>query len=241
MNSTPALDSSATMPAELFVDILRGYRFTVCTDAAAVARAVEVRRRVYVEGSGYAVSVPDQYDCWSWILLAEDVQTGEPVGTLRLTPRAEGPLEAEEYFRLPADLRSPRTVELTRLAILPAHRKSKTFVPAVSIGLFKLAKCFLEGRAEQLVVCSKPERIWTYDWLGFDRTGLSARYTKLNDAEHELLRFDYRRVDEILGARPFGPFFVGLEHGEIVLPRSAAPVGLHDAAVTRSLLLRRSA
>src|SRR5204863_2360181 len=103
----------------------------------------------------------------------------------RITPR-EGLLEAEEYFTLPLRLRTPRAAEISRLAILPAHRKSRTFLPIVSLGLFKLTMRFLERvDAEYMVICSRPERIWTFEWMRFSRTGLSASYTKLAGAPHE--------------------------------------------------------
>src|SRR5207245_8735713 len=42
--------------------LLKGYRFSVCEGPDAAARALEVRRRVYVEGVGYDIPVPDEYD-----------------------------------------------------------------------------------------------------------------------------------------------------------------------------------
>ena len=96
----------------IFTRLLRGYRFSVCADAASVARALEVRRQVYRGACGYEVPVPDEYDSRSWLLLAEDVRTGEAVGSMRVTPRAAGPLECEEYLVLPPALRSARVVEI---------------------------------------------------------------------------------------------------------------------------------
>src|ERR1051325_10181159 len=75
-------------------DLLRGYRFRVCTDPASFAAALDVRRRVYQGGCGYDVPVPDEYDGRSWLLLAEHVEAGETVGTMRIAPRSAGPLEA---------------------------------------------------------------------------------------------------------------------------------------------------
>src|SRR5947207_4382285 len=121
-----------------FADLLRGYRFRVCTDPASFAAALDVRRRVYQGGCGYDVPVPDEYDGRSWLLLAEHEESGEAVGTMRITPRSAGPLEAEEYFRLPRHLLSPRTAEVTRFAILPEHRRGEGVMPSVSFGLFKL-------------------------------------------------------------------------------------------------------
>src|SRR5262245_4868057 len=100
----------------LLRDILTGYRFSLCQSPADAAAALDVRRRVYVESSGYRVPVPDEYDEGSWLLLARVAGSGEPVGSVRITPR-QGPLEAEEYFTLPGRLRTPRAAEISRLAI----------------------------------------------------------------------------------------------------------------------------
>src|SRR5213594_1273214 len=148
--------------------LLAGYRFTVCQSAWTGAQALDVRRSVYVDSSGYEVPIPDEYDARSWLLLASVANSGEAVGSVRITPRAAGPLEAEEYFTLPAWLRSPRAAEISRLAILPPHRKSRTFLPVVSLGLFKLVHQFLRRiEAHYMVVCSRPERLWTFEWMRF--------------------------------------------------------------------------
>ena len=199
--------------------LLAGYRFNVCENFRDVADALAIRRQVYVDSSGYSVSVPDEYDRRSWLLLAREGNSGQAVGSVRITPRSAGPLEAEEYFTLPERLRSPRSAEISRLAILPAYRKSRTFLPVVSLGLFKLVMRFLESiHAEYMVICSRPERIWTFEWMRFRRSGLVARYTKLADAEHELLWYDFKRKERILEGHPFRGFFLEIEYPEVVLP-----------------------
>ena len=191
----------------LFVEMLRGYRFRVCEDAESVAKSLEVRRAVYIEENGYDIPVPDQYDFWSWLLIAEDVRTGEVVGTMRLTPRSEGPLETGGVLHLPRRLRSTKTVEINRFAILPPTARARPSSPVVSIGLLQARARDLEGGATLMVICSKAERAWTYCWLGFQQTGLKASYAKLHDVEHEVLTFDLRRIDQIRQqpARPLLP------------------------------------
>ena len=207
--------------------LLEGYRFSVCETPDAVGRALDVRRSVYVDGVGYDVPVPDFYDARSWLLQAEEVATGTVVGSMRLTPRFAGPMELEEYFTLPKAFRSPRSVELNRFAILPAHRKGKTFLPAVSLGLFKLALRLLESmNARHMVIASKPERLWTYEWMGFRRTGHTALYGTLDSCEHELLALDVRKVGERLAGHPFEGFFCQLDFREVVLPRRLPSLGL---------------
>jgi hypothetical protein len=240
-NAAVAIRSDDT-DADLFAHLLRGYRFSLCQDAEAAARALDIRHRVYVEGNGYDIPVPDEYDAWSWFLLAEDLVTGEAVGSMRATPRWAGPFEAEEYFELPRELRSPLTVEVNRFAILPAYRKGKTFLPVVSVGLFKLLWKFLLERAggHTVVICSKAERIWTYEWLRFTRTGLTAPYGKLGAAEHALLTLDVRRAHDLYAGHPFLGFF-DLEHPEIVLPRTVPPVGLDVCPTLQPSFFKRSA
>jgi len=211
--------------------LLRGYRFVVCTTAAEAADALEIRRRVYVEGNGYPVAVPDAYDARSWLALARNEATGEPVGSVRITPR-RAPLEAEESFTLPLHLRTPRAAEISRLAILPSHRKGRTFVPVVSLGLFKLLLRFAETIcAERLVVCSRAERLWTFEWMGFERTGLGAPYLPLAGVRHELLWGDFTRRAEILATHPFRRFFLDVEYDEVRVPAVVPPLGVPGQVV----------
>ena len=164
---------------DIIPGILAGYRFSVCETPEAASEALAVRRQVYVDGVGYDVPVPDFYDSRSWLLQAEDVATGKIVGTMRLTPRFAGPFELEEYFTISKKFRSPRSVELNRFAILPEYRKGKTFIPVVSLGLFKVVCDFLcRIDAQWMVIASKPGRVWTYEWLGFERTGMVEPYLK---------------------------------------------------------------
>jgi hypothetical protein len=208
------------------LNLLTGYHFCICETPGDVAEALDVRRRVYVEASGYRVPVPDEYDPRSWLLLAREASSGEAVGSVRITPRQDT-LEAEEYFQLPSRLRTPWAAEISRLAILPAHRKSRTFLPIVSLGLFKLVMRFLERvDAEYMVICSKPERIWTFEWMRFSRTGLSAPYTKLAGAEHELLWYDFKRKERILEGHPFRSFFLEIEYEQVHLPVGVPSLGI---------------
>ena len=210
--------------------LLEGYRFRVCETARDVRRALEVRRRVYVEAAGYKLPVPDAYDARSWFLIAEEIRTGEAVGSMRLTPRSGGPLELEEYFGLSKALRVSTAVELNRFAILPGHRKGKTFLPVVSLGLFKLVHTFLESiAAEFMIIASKPERVWTYEWMRFQPTGQRARYGLLEGAEHALLWYDFTRAREILEGHPFQGFFTDFDYPEVVRPAVCPALGLGTA------------
>ncbi len=225
---------------EFVAGILGGYRFKVCETPDEVAQALEIRRRVYVDDVGYDVPVPDALDGRSWLLLAIHEATDEAVGSMRITPRFAGPFELEEFFTLSSALRSPKCVELNRFAILPAHRKGKTFLPVVSLGLFKLAMRFLQSMGmHQLVIASKPQKIWTYEWLGFTRTGRTAAYGTLDAIEHELLTFNLRRSDEIFSGHPFEQFFCGFDYREVIVPEQLPEIGL--GIETDGFELRKSA
>ena len=216
--------------------MLEGFRFSLCDTPDQVAKALDIRRRVYVDGVGYSIPVPDQYDLRSWFLLAEDVEAGIPVGCMRITPRVAGSLEAEEYFTLPKDLRSSSAVELNRFAILPEYRKGKTFLPVVSLGLFKAVMDF--GKrfgASYLVAAAKPERAFSYEWLGFRQTGLAAPYGKLDYSDHLLLAHDYYKVEQVLAGHTFQDFFCSLHYSEVVLPKRLPVLGLGTEEFAASL------
>ena len=224
-NNTPGAHSDRQ--SDVLPGLLRGYRFTVCDSPAAAGRALDVRREVYVGGNGYDLPVPDRYDHRSWLLLAEDTEAGKAVGTMRITPRFSGPLEVEEHFRLPTSFRSPASYEINRFAILPAYRKGKTFLPVVSMGLFKLARDLLAGiGARRAVIASKAERIWTYRWLTFESTGLVAPYGTLGGVEHELLSYDFRTEAERSAGHPFREFLTVEKHSEVEVPSRLPSLGL---------------
>jgi N-acyl amino acid synthase FeeM len=226
-----------------YSDLLEGYRFRVCDGPEAFRAALDVRSRVYNESCGYDIPVPDDYDQRSWLLLAEHAATGEPVGTMRITPRSVGRLEAEEYFWLPPRLRTVGSVEVNRFAILPEHRRGGKLMPAVSFGLFKLMIQFVMNRlgADYVVVCSKEERIWTYEWLRFQRSGIVARYAKLGNTEHELLTMDLRRRLNEHRDHRLWEFLFESEHPEISVPDIVPDLGPDCDNHYEPLLLARSA
>jgi hypothetical protein len=228
--------------AAIFRQLLRGYRFSVCEDAASVGRALDVRRQVYVGSCGYDLPIPDAYDRRSWFLLAEHARSGEAVGTMRVTPRFAGPFEAEEYFDIPRRLRSPTAVEITRFAILPDHRHSRRFLPVVALGLYKLVCRFTRQlRLTDVVICARPERSWAYQWLAFSRSGLTARYTKLGNAEHELMTCDIRGGMKKHRDHRYWDFVFEIDHPEVVLPATVPAPGLGRGTHVDGELVQRSA
>ncbi len=227
---------------DILAGLLEGYTFTVCDNDEDAAEALEIRRRVYVEGVGYDVPVPDAYDHRSWLLLARDEKTGKAVGSMRLTPRFAGPFELEEYFTLPKSLRGAKAIEINRFAILPEYRKGTTFLPVVSMGLFKTVMRFARSlEATQLVIASKPKQIWTYEWLRFQRTGRKAMYGALDAIEHELLTFDYRKLAESFAGNPCEAFLTKFDDPQVVLPRRLPDLGLGCDLAAGRYAARRAA
>ena len=218
--------------------ILEGYRFEVCRDPWQAAQALEVRRQVYRQDAGYDIPIPDEYDRRSWLITAQEIATGRIVGSIRVTPRFAGPLEAEEYFELPAHLRTAKAYEISRFAILPGYRKGKTFLPVVSLGLFKAVQMLLKRvGAHYMVICAKPERVWTFEWMRFEHTGLTACYEKLDNAEHALLAYDFVRQNEILAGHPFEAFWVDYEHPQVTIPKRIPALGLGGETTGRYIRL----
>lgn len=225
--ATQIQDHTEATPGTLNT-LLQGYRFRVAETAEDFEAALAIRREVYCGDFGYDVPVPDQYDHRSYLLIAEVEETGEIVGTMRITPREFGPIEAEEYFTLPANLDSSRAIEISRFAIKREHRKTRTFLPVVSVGLFKLCYEFsLFLGADCQIVCSKAEKMWSYLSMGFRSTGITKRYAKLNGAEHELLCHDFRYLDVVLKDNPFAEMCAATLE-EVVIPTEMPPTNLVD-------------
>jgi N-acyl amino acid synthase FeeM len=221
-----AQDTTSNQVARIPAELLDGFRFRVCETEHDATRAIAVRRHVYRESCGYSVPVPDEIDARSWLLLAEETETGRAVGSVRITPRFAGPLELEEYVQLPTRLETPGTIEITRLAILPEYRKTNMLVPAVSFGLFRLTYEFaMQLGAKAEVVCAKPERVMSYVLMGFRPTGRSAAYTKLNGARHELLWHDFRHA-ELVENEMFRRLYLGEGFPQVSTPHAVPSLGL---------------
>src|SRR5262249_11805109 len=154
-----------------------------------------------------------------------------------------GRLEAEEYFWLPPKLRTTRSVEVNRFAILPEHRRAGKLMPAVSFGLFKLMINFVMDRlgAEYVVVCSKEERIWTYERLRFQRPGHCARSATRGHAEREPRTRALRRGLAEPGAHRLWEFLFESAHREIMIPDAVPGLGPDCDNPHEPVVLARSA
>ena len=77
-----------------------------------------------------------------------------------------------------------------------------------------------------VMIASKPEKIWTYEWVGFERTGHTAKYGALDAIDHELLSLDLSTFGERLAGHPFERFFLGLDYSEVVPPKHLPSLGI---------------
>ena len=206
-----------TIPANL----LSGFRFRLAESAGDWDTGLGLREH-------RRHRCPDAYDLRSWLLVAQDGRTGQVAGSVRITSRATGPLEAERHFPLPPRLRTPSTIEIARLATLPGHADGATFVPVVQLGLFRLVH-ELAARigARHGVVRDGSDRAWLYDWLRFNRLAFPAS-TKCQ----MLFVLDLTRALDDADAHPFGSFFRDLSFPEIVLPRRIPAPGPVSAAAS---------
>jgi len=87
--------------------------------------------------------------------------------------------------------------------------------------------------AHYMVICAKPERVWTFEWMRFEHTGLTANYEKLNNAEHALLAYDFVRQNEILAGHPFEAFWVDYDHPQVDIPKRIPALGLGGETSSR--------
>lgn len=213
LNAQEATQPNTVPTRRLSLDrMLQGYRFRVCETADDVSRALDVRRRVYVEELGNTFPIPDPYDHRSLLLLAEDARTGEAIGTMRLTPRAAGHLEVEEHFELPEQYCASDTVEITRFTILPEYRGTN-----VMAGILKLmVTCLQRMDARWLVAGATQARIHTYAWLTMMNTGTTSHYEGLNGEEVTLMACNFpvaaRTMPE---SHPLREFLLEMDSPEI--------------------------
>src|SRR5213594_1028529 len=109
--------------------------------------------------------------------------------------------------------------------------------------LFKLMMRFVTERlgAAHVVMCAREERIWTFEWLRFQRTGIVARYAILGNVEHELLTMDLGNRLHDRGDLGLAEFLFDTEHPEIKLPAIQPGLGPTVETMGQSFLLAMSA
>src|SRR5437867_1897795 len=95
--------------------------------------------------------------------------------------------------------------------------------------------------AAHIVMCAREERIWTFEWLRFQRTGIVARYAILGNVEHELLTMDLGNRLHDRGDLGLAEFLFDTEHPEIKLPAIQPGLGPTVETMGQSFLLAMSA
>ena len=140
-----------------------------------------------------------------------------------------------EYFTLPA----PRAARRTRLPLRdpPGYRKGKTFLPVVSRPFKTVQTRSRRVGAHYMVICAKPERVWTFEWIRFEHTGLTARYTKLNDAEHALLAYDFTAEKDTMSDHPLRAYWLDIVYPQVVVPKRLPALGLGGETAARYVRL----
>jgi hypothetical protein len=200
--------------------LLADYRFRVCTDEVTAAKAVALR--AHTDGA----PIVDEYDARSWLLIAERATTGKAVGTLRISPRVLGPLPVEARVALPADLASPKSFELSRLATVALDRTART---AVTLGLCKLAFEFSLWMGSECQVASAD----SCDARAYLAIGFRPVERAMGDGDTDLLAHDFRRAGTGLRGNPFRDLFCELELPEILLPPRTPMMGIAPAPSTQ--------
>jgi hypothetical protein len=109
-------------------------------------------------------------------------------------------------------------------------------IPAVSFGLFRLTYEFaMQVGAQAEVVCSKPERVMSYVLMGFQPTGRSASYAKLDGARHDLLWHDFRHASTMVENELFRRLYLGQGFPQVTTPKSIPMLGLAVSDATYRL------
>jgi len=91
------------------------------------------------------------------------------------------------------------------------------------------------------VMCAREERIWTFEWLRFQRTGMVARYAMLGNVEHELLTMDVGTRLHDHDDLGLAEFLFDTDHPEIKLPVIQPGLGPTVETMGQSFLLAMSA
>jgi len=98
------------------------------------------------------------------VLMAEDKESGDVVGSVRIQVNRAAPLQIENSLALPAGLRGRLLCEITRLAVLPGYRSRGLVRPAL------IKACHLHNMAFQvggILAGSRRQLLRQYFALGF--------------------------------------------------------------------------
>ena len=166
-------------------------------------------------------SEPDELD-WSpdtAVFVAVDKDSGEAVGTARLSTNARQPLQIEHSTMLPEPLADRMLAEVTRLSVLPGHDD-----PRVKLALMKATYLYCMARqVHWMVIGARSDAlIRQYRRLGFTDLMADGQMVPLAHAgnlPHRVLGFDVTAAERNWHAaeHPFYEFMVRTYHPDIEL------------------------
>ena len=145
------------------------FRCEVVT-GAAVASAIDVRRRVYVDEFGFDLggSGRDEIDDRAFQLLAT-TSAGLPVASLRLVDEDGRPFEVERFLDIEPYLPSEgRVAEITRFCVLAPYRRI-TEASLVHVAILReVLRLARQLKVTEILASTRPDLAPLYDYLLFE-------------------------------------------------------------------------
>ena len=163
----------------------------VCSDTdllrVQALRALSYGRHLPGVGASFGAADPIDRLPDTTVLIAEDKQSGEVVGSLRIQTNRREPLQIEHSVDLPESLQGQLLAEITRLSVLPGYSGP------VRLALVKACHLFCVGMQISAVMAgSRPSLLRLYRSLGFVPVFDDARLVPLRHAgglpHHVLVR-----------------------------------------------------
>lgn len=188
---------------------------------ADLRAACEVRAAAYGRHLSNVKSLwsePDALDRSpeSVVFVAFDKDTGQPVGTIRLTTNARQPTQIEQSAELPDGIADRSIAELTRFAVRAGHGD-----PGVRLGLMKAAYLWcLSRQVHWMVIGARNDAlVRQYRRLGFTDLAGGAPVPLAHAANlpHKVLAFDVISAERNWFAvrHPFYEFMIRHFHPDI--------------------------
>jgi hypothetical protein len=187
----------------------------------------DLRAACSVRAVSYGRHMPNVTSLWSEpdaldrntdtaVFVAFSKDTGQPVGTIRLTTNARQPTQIEQSAPLPDGIADRPIAELTRFAVLAGHDD-----PAVKLGLMKAIYLHcLANQIQWMVIGARNEAlVRQYRRLGFTDIagGESVPLAYAGNVPHRVLAFDVKSAERNWFAlhHPFYEFMVRTYHADI--------------------------
>jgi len=166
-----------------------------------IARAIEIRRKVYVEEFGFSLGGndgSDNFDRKAYHLLVTNTNNGEPVASLRLLDAPDRPFEVESFVDICTIIgRDRHPAEVSRFCVLlPYRRVSRQMFVHLSI-LEAFLRLSRELGVTDLIAWAREELLGFYKYILFE---ILEEYTfdhpKIGNRKHTLMRLDLTSLEE---------------------------------------------